>query len=165
MKSNFDLFAPIWEIYHLDLYKYLYSRMANQYDAEDVLQTTALNAARKFHKLKSPKVAKTWLFSIATNAMNDFYRNATIRKSHEAMLEIGVAAGEDTQEFSELKLTVSGYVDTLPPEKQNFFYLYMQKVLTLKEIADILNIGYSTARKWLVAIKEDLTEEIFDNVV
>jgi transposase len=40
----------------------------------------------------------------------------------------------------------------------------MQKTLTLKEIAKVLNIGYSTARKWLLEIKDELSDEIYDSV-
>lgn len=160
MKSSYDLFASIWEQHHIPLYKYLYSRMLNQYDAEDVLQTTALKAARNFHKLKNTKDAKQWLFSIATNAMNDHFRRNSAKVSLEQLPE--VVSAENVSGFSDLKFTLHSYLEKLPTEKQNLFYLYMQKTLNLKEIAGVLDIGYSTARKWLQEIKEDLTQELYD---
>ncbi len=160
MKSSYDLFASIWEQHHVPLYKYLYSRMMNQYDAEDVLQTTALKAARNFHKLKNTKDAKQWLFSIATNAMNDHFRRNSAKVSIEQLPE--VISAENVSSFSDLKFTLRTYLEKLPAEKQNLFYLYMQKTLNLKEIAGVLDIGYSTARKWLQEIKDELTEELYD---
>jgi RNA polymerase sigma-70 factor (ECF subfamily) len=161
MKSSYDLFASIWEQHHIPLYKYLFSRMSNQYDAEDVLQTTALKAARNFHNLKNLKDAKTWLFSIATNAMNDQFRRNGTNVSIEHLPE--VIAADSTNGFSDLKFTLYTYLDKLPAQKQNLFYLYMQKTLNLKEIAGVLGIGYSTARKWLQEMKDELTEELYDS--
>lgn len=135
--------------------------MHNQHDAEDVLQTAALKAARSFHNLKSQKDAKTWLFSIATNTMNDHFRRFGAQISIEQLPE--AASAEAANDYSDLKLTLNNYLEKLPLEKQNLFFLYMQKTLTLKEIAKVLKIGYSTARKWLLEIKEELSDEIYDN--
>lgn len=134
--------------------------MSNQYDAEDVLQTTALKAARNFHKLKSMKDAKTWLFSIATNAMNDHYRRTNEKVSIDQLPE--AASAESVSGYSDLKFTLHHYLERLPAEKQSLFHLYMQRTLNLKEIAGVLNIGYSTARKWLQEIKDDLAQELYD---
>lgn len=162
MKSNYELFASIWEQYHISLYKYLFSRMHNQHDAEDVLQTTALKAARSFHNLKHQKDAKTWLFSIASNTMNDHFRRFG---SQVFLNQLPEAASEDVaNDYSDLKLTLYTYLGRLPVEKQNLFFLYMQKTLTLKEIAKVLGIGYSTARKWLLEIRDELFDEIFEHV-
>lgn len=135
--------------------------MHNQHDAEDVLQTAALKAARSFHNLKNQKDAKTWLFSIATNTMNDHFRRFGAQVSIEQLPE--ATSPEAANDYSDLKLTLYNYLKKLPLEKQNLFYLYMQKTLTLKEIAKVLKIGYSTARKWLLEIKEELSGEIYDN--
>jgi|GEM_PF-3206649 len=136
--------------------------MHNQHDAEDVLQTTALKAARNFHNLKNQKDAKTWLFSIATNTMNDHFRKFSGQVSIDQIPE--AASADVANDYSDLKLTLYTYLEKLPLEKQNLFFLYMQKTLTLKEIAKVLGIGYSTARKWLLEIKDELSDEIYDSV-
>lgn len=159
MNSSYDLFASIWAHHHISLYKYLFSRMSNQHDAEDVLQTTALKAAKNFHKLKNVKDAKTWLFTIATNAMNDHYRRYGAQVSIEQLPEMTSSASDS--DYSDLKFTLYACLEKQTTAKQNLFYLYMQKTLSLKEIARILNIGYSTARKWLTEIKSELSDEIF----
>ncbi len=124
------------------------------------MQTTALKAARNFHKLKNMKDAKQWLFSIATNAMNDHYRKSGAKVSIDQIPE--AASAESVSGYSDLKFTLHNYLEKLPAEKQSLFYLYLQKALTLKEIAGVLDIGYSTARKWLQEIKDDLSEELYD---
>jgi len=161
MKSSYDQFSSIWAQHHVSLYKYLFSRIADQYDTEDVLQTTALKAARSFHQLKNPKDAKTWLFAIATNAMNDHFRRKDDDVSFEKLA--GMISVESEDAYSDLKFSLVKYLKNLPAAKQNLFYLYMQKTLTVKEIAKVLDIGYSTARKWLAEMQEDLLTELYDD--
>ena len=88
--------------------------MHNQHDAEDVLQTTALNAARSFHALKSQKDAKTWFFSIATRAMNDHFRKYSAQVSIDRLPE--TASADIENDYSDLKLTLFTYLENLPLE-------------------------------------------------
>jgi RNA polymerase sigma factor (sigma-70 family) len=94
--------------------------------------------------------------------MNDHFRKFGGQISIDQLPE--AASAEVANDYSDLKLTLYTYLEKLPLEKQNLFFLYMQKTLTLKEIAKVLNIGYSTARKWLLEIKDELSDEIFDKV-
>ena len=160
MKRDFDVFATLWERYHGDIYRYLHTRLQNTWDVEDALQTTALKAAGSFDRLKDEKKAKSWFFAIAVNVIHDFYRKRKTEISIEAFPNI-IADGDDrTQQYSDVRITVYEYVKKLPSVKQNLFFLYIQKSLTVKEIAKALDIGYSTARKWLSEIKDELAERI-----
>ena len=126
------------------------------------MQTTALKAARSFHNLKHQKDSRTWLFSIATNTMNDHFRRFGTQVFLDQVPE--AASADVANDYSDLKLTLYTYLEKLPLEKQNLFFLYMQRTLTLKEIAKVLEIGYSTARKWLLEMKDELSDEIYDHV-
>jgi RNA polymerase sigma-70 factor (ECF subfamily) len=160
MERDYALFSSLWEKYHPELLKYLYNRMGNRFDAEDVLQTTALKAAGSFCRLKDLSKAKPWFFAIATHAMNDFYRDRVQTVSIEEMPCPPADDAGEAQSYAELKLAFFSYVKKLPFLKQNLIYLYMQNTLTVKEIAKILHIGYSTARKWLAEIKDFLSAEL-----
>lgn len=160
MRSDYNAFSDIWKANHTALYKYLLTRIGNQYDAEDVLQTTALKAASSFHMLKDNSKAKTWLFCIATNAMNDHFREQSKTTS---MPQDYVNSPSDEQHgFSDLKLSVDAYVGTLPLQRQSLFYLYVQGTFNIREIAKITGLGYSTARKWINEMREDLSELLSD---
>ena len=62
MRSDYNAFSDIWKANHTALYKYLLTRIGNQYDAQDVLQKTALKADSSFHKLNDKSKPKKWLF-------------------------------------------------------------------------------------------------------
>lgn len=62
------------------LERFVYYRMPNKADAEDILQEVALTAFKNFETLKNPEKFKAWLLKIAHNKCNDFYRKL---KKHE----------------------------------------------------------------------------------
>ena len=160
MRSDYNAFSDIWKAHHTALYKYLLTRIGNQYDAEDVLQTTALKAASSFHLLKDKAKAKTWLFCIATNAMNDHFRERT--KTTSLPQDYANTPSEEQQGYSDLKLSVDAYVAKLPLQRQSLFYIYVQGMFTIREIAKITGLGYSTARKWLNEMRADLSSLLAD---
>jgi RNA polymerase sigma-70 factor (ECF subfamily) len=60
---------------HADaLYGYALHLTANASDAEDLLQESLLHAMRSYGQLRDPAGARSWLFTIATNAWRDRHR-------------------------------------------------------------------------------------------
>lgn len=60
---------------HLDrLFGFCYRLAGSTADAEDLLQETLLRAMRAYGDLRDPAKAKSWLFTIATNAWRDTTR-------------------------------------------------------------------------------------------
>ena len=56
------------------LQRYVYFRINNKYDAEDIIQETCLAATIKFGSLKNISAFKAWLIGIAKHKCNDYYR-------------------------------------------------------------------------------------------
>lgn len=54
--------------------RFVYYKMPNKYDAEDVLQEVFIIGYNSFNKLESKDKFKSWMISIAANKCNDFYR-------------------------------------------------------------------------------------------
>ena len=54
--------------------RFVYFRVANKEDADDLLQETYLSAFKCFSTLKNKEQFKPWLISIARNKCNDHYR-------------------------------------------------------------------------------------------
>lgn len=158
MKRDYELFSSLWEKYHSELYRYIYCHLNNRFDSEDILQTAALKAAKNFYQLKNIDKAKTWFFTIATNTLRDYYR----KKKVDVCVEDASCSFTDTgdESYIDLKLSLNERLKKLPVQKQNLIDLYIQDSFTLKEIAKILNIGYSTARKWMDEIKDCLYEDL-----
>jgi RNA polymerase sigma factor (sigma-70 family) len=73
-----------------DVYRYALAVMRNQPDAEDVTQTTFLNAYRAFKRGERPEKAQNWLIAIAHNVCRQRFRQSA-RRPLEVSFEEDVA--------------------------------------------------------------------------
>src|SRR5919202_3683671 len=67
-----------------DVYRYALAVMRNQPDAEDVTQTTFMNAYRAFQRGERPDKPKNWLIAIAHNVCRQRFRQAARRPAEVA---------------------------------------------------------------------------------
>src|ERR687883_1078946 len=70
-----------------DVYRYALAVMRNQADAEDVTQTTFMNAYRAFERGERPEKAQNWLIAIAHNVCRQRFRQSARRPSEVAFEE------------------------------------------------------------------------------
>src|ERR671937_1410106 len=67
-----------------DVYHYALAVMRNQSDAEDVTQTTFLNAYRAYKRGVRPEKAQNWLIAIAHNVCRQRFRQSARRPTEVA---------------------------------------------------------------------------------
>lgn len=67
-------FQHIVEVYQKPLYWYIRRLVLVHEDAEDILQETFLKAYRHLWMLRSDDSLKSWLFRIATNEVNRYFK-------------------------------------------------------------------------------------------
>lgn len=56
------------------LKRYLYQKVANHADAEDILQDVLLSAYQNYGQLKNKEAVKNWILGIAAHKCADYYR-------------------------------------------------------------------------------------------
>jgi RNA polymerase sigma-70 factor (ECF subfamily) len=83
-------FERMYQRYVGDVYRYALAVMRNQSDAEDVTQTTFLNAYRAYKRGVRPEKAQNWLIAIAHNVCRQRFRQSA-RRPHEVSFEDDVA--------------------------------------------------------------------------
>ena len=62
-----------------EVYRYAYAVLGNHADAEDVTQTTFLNAYRSLEQGVRPRKPSNWLLTIASNAIKQRFRQEQAR--------------------------------------------------------------------------------------
>src|SRR5574338_1535921 len=62
-----------------EVYRYTYAVLGNHADAEDVTQTTFLNAYRALEQGVRPRKPANWLLTIASNAIKQRFRQEQSR--------------------------------------------------------------------------------------
>src|SRR6059058_4394812 len=79
-------FEKLYQRHVGDVYRYALVVMRNQADAEDVTQTTFMNAYRAFAKGERPHTPQNWLIAIAHNVCRQRFRQLQ-RRPAELPLE------------------------------------------------------------------------------
>jgi RNA polymerase sigma-70 factor (ECF subfamily) len=83
-------FERIYRRYVADVYHYALAVSRNASDAEDITQTTFLNAYRAFQRGEHPRAPKNWLLAIAHNVLRQRFRQSARRPDE---VELDDAAG------------------------------------------------------------------------
>src|ERR671936_1309676 len=83
-------FERLYQKHVGDVYRYALVVLRNPDDAEDVTQTTFMNAYRAFQRGERPRAAQNWLITIAHNVCRQRFRQA-MRRPNELPLEDDVA--------------------------------------------------------------------------
>jgi len=144
----------IWIKVYNKLSGYISKHTKNKDDVKDIIQDTFIKVKTKIDTLKNPAKVESWIFQIARNTMNDYFRDQ--KKSHEnedyqeeisiepnAFEEEEIKIKIQTREFSEY----AGFIVSELPEKyRKAVYMADIEGLSMKEVADELNISVSGAK-------------------
>jgi len=85
-----EAFEQLYRLYVNDVYRYALALLHNPSDAEDVTQTTFLNAYRAFKRGEDPRKPQHWLIKIAHNACRSRYVRMA-RRPREVPLDESIA--------------------------------------------------------------------------
>src|ERR687887_35480 len=83
-------FERLYRRHVADVYHYALGVLRNPADAEDVTQTTFLNALRAYDRGERPSSPQNWLIAIAHNVCRQRFRQS-LRRPHEVAFEDDVA--------------------------------------------------------------------------
>jgi len=160
-KSDPRAFGRLYDHYLQPVYRYLYSRLGNAHEAEDVTSLTFIAAYEALPKYREQGQFAAWLFRIARSKMNDHFR----RNKYE--VELGAAerisAGEDAlgalihdEELSKLRYVIRN----LNPEEQDLIRLRYVAELTFVEIADLLGKREDAVKKTMYRLLARLKSQM-----
>src|SRR3954447_18227031 len=77
-------FERLYRRHVADVYRYSLAVLHNQADAEDVTQTTFMNAYRALERGEQPRTPQNWLIAIAHNVCRQRFRQAARRPTEVA---------------------------------------------------------------------------------
>src|SRR5215212_5398736 len=72
-------FERLYRRHVADVYRYSLAVLRDPHDAEDVTQTTFMNAYRAYQRGERPETPKNWLIAIAHNVCRQRFRHAQRR--------------------------------------------------------------------------------------
>ena len=145
-----------------EVYRYAYAMLGNRADAEDVTQTTFVNALRSLERGERPRKPSNWLVTIAHNIVRQRWRQQQARPA-EVELDHDVALEEPEQEGPSIDDLVQA-LQRIPHTQREALVMRELEGRSYKEIEAILGITSSALETLLFRARRSLAEEL-ENIV
>ena len=146
-----------------EVYRYAYAVLGNRADAEDVTQTTFVNALRALERGVRPRKPGNWLIVITHNIVRQRFRYA---QSHpiEVTLDRDVAAGSDGAEDGPTLAELMRALQRIPPSQREAIVMRELEGRSYKEIAEILGLSTGALETLLFRARRSIAEELESSV-
>ncbi len=158
--------ADFTELYRrnaTNVFYYLYSRVRNVADAEDLASQTFLTALENLPKLRDPLKFTPWVFTIARNKAFDFFRKAQRRPTvdfDEELDQTQATIGELSQANQDRLRDLERLISRLNPLEQEYLRLRIVADLPFAEIASILSEPETRIKKKYYRLLERLQAQV-----
>lgn len=141
-----------------------------QASAEDIVQESFIKAFQKIESFEGRSSFKSWLYQIALNTARNRYREKMFGQADRAFemvnvedVPLGVDPGAETGLLrADVRKRIRAEVDRLPERQRMALSLRIFEDLSFKEIAQIMDCPYDTAkanyRHALLKLKERIDE-------
>jgi len=138
---------------HLNMLKrYLFHKISNPADTEDVLQDILLAAYSGFDRLRDKSMFKSWLIGIASNKCADYYK-AKAKKLEIPLDEISGSMVDN--HGTETAMMVNDTLNMLRNKDKQILYLFYIRGYSQKDIAVKLDIPIGTVKSRISTAKEN----------
>ncbi|HBE66620.1 MAG TPA: hypothetical protein DDW52_00590 [Planctomycetaceae bacterium] len=109
--------------------------------AEDITQDTMTKALARSAQLSDPAALRSWLFSIATNCWIDHLRGRKRQCSEVGLAQAAAPEQSDAIELTEEYQLALKALDRLPDRQRSVMYLTACEAMSIKEVAEVLDIS------------------------
>jgi RNA polymerase sigma factor (sigma-70 family) len=148
-------FERMYEHYVRDVYRYVLAVLRNPADAEDVTQTTFMNAYRAFQRGERPHKPQNWLISIAHNACRTKATRASRRPKEipldDVVMQLAVPESEKPNIRELLKA-----LGRLPFNQRAAIAMRELEGRSYQEIAETLNVSVPAVEALIVRARRTL---------
>jgi RNA polymerase sigma-70 factor (ECF subfamily) len=140
-----------------ELKRFIWRRVRNQADAEDIVQDVFIKAQLKGNQLKEDDKFSAWMYQITRNTIIDYYR-----KKKKVVEELMVQnEAEDYNQFNDCVIQcLQQLMHQLPSPYREALVMTEIEQRSQKEIAEKLNISYSGLKSRVQRGRQMLREKM-----
>jgi RNA polymerase sigma factor (sigma-70 family) len=145
-----------------DVYRYALVVLRNEADAEDVTQTTFLNAYRAFEQGERPRAPQNWLIAIAHNVCRQRFRQSQ-RRPNEVAYEEELAEAvvdEDAITAEDIRRAIGH----LAFNQRSALVMRELEGRSYQEIAEILGVTVSAVETLIFRARRALREQLEEGI-
>jgi RNA polymerase sigma factor (sigma-70 family) len=151
-------FAPLYERYYQQLYRYCRSIVHDDVDAQDALQSTFASAFAALRKGQRDAPLRPWLFRIAHNeAVSVIRRRRPAEDLSEASERCGNSVEEQAHERARFALLLRDLAE-LPDRQRSALVMRELSGLSHEEIAIVLETSVGAAKQTIFEARRSLSE-------
>ena len=153
----------LYRSYAAEVFRYAYAVLGNRADAEDVTQTTFVNALRALERGERPRTPKNWLITIAHNLIRQRFRQQQARPRHVELdeeLPAVEAVDDDAPSLDDLVRALQ----RIPPTQREALVLRELEGRSYVEIGALLGVTQSALETLIFRARRSLAEEL-ENLV
>ncbi len=150
-------FESLYSRHVRDVYGYALGVLGSSADAEDVTQTTFLNAYRALQGGQRPRKPRSWLFAIAHNVCRQRFRQAA-RRPREVELHDAYAVEEETD--APTASDIARALQSLPFTQRSALVMRELEGRSQAEIAAALGASVSAVETLLFRARRGMREQL-----
>lgn len=165
--KNKEAFSELFDLYYDRVLKYVFRRVLNTEYAKDITSNTFLKVLKnldQFEWRNGPFSFDGWIFKIATNEVNQYFRK---QNRYKLIIDDPYfkELGDDNKVAEEIEkkidndrylLILNKAIKQLKPIYQDILHLKYFEDMSYEEISQVLNKNESTIRVYSKRAKEEL---------
>ena len=152
-------FERLYQRHVGDVYRYSLAILRNPSDAEDVTQTTFLNAYRAYRSGERPDSPRAWLIAIAHNVCRQRFRTAS-RRPQEVAYEDTVAEASVPDPAAPTAEEIQRALGQLAFNQRAALVMRELEGRSYAEIAELLDVSTSAVETLLFRARRALREQL-----
>tara|TARA_A100001011_G_scaffold102316_2_gene107944 strand:+ start:144164 stop:144697 length:534 start_codon:yes stop_codon:yes gene_type:complete len=139
-------FDEIVKLHYEPTFNLLFKLVGNKLDADDLCQETFIRVYRYVKKFKGNSKFSTWLYRIAYNVANTYFRKQKIKQIFSFDLNQEILLSKDPVEDDEMNSILMKNINLLPKKQKAILMFRVIEGLPYKEISKIMNISINAAK-------------------
>jgi RNA polymerase sigma-70 factor, ECF subfamily len=160
-KEDSRAFGKLYLLYVEKVFRYLYGRLGNVNEAEDVTSQTFLAAFESFGRFRQDGHFASWLFTIARNKTVDLIRQRSSKISVSQTENISFEADPLIKVIkSDQAALLSQLIRALPEDDKELLRLRFLADMSFPEIAHFLHRKEETAKKSIYRLLARLKSQV-----
>ena len=152
-------FERIYQRHAANVYRYALAVLRNPSDAEDVTQTTFLNAYRAYERGERPRSPQNWLIAIAHNVCRQRFRQSQ-RRVDEVTFDENLGEGVPEEDAAPKADDIRRALAQLAFNQRAALLMRELEGRSYAEIAEILDLSVSAVETLIFRARRALREQL-----
>ena len=148
------------DLWKMPIFRFFLRSLNHHEDAEDLTQRVFIRIYRSSERYLPQAKFSTWIFTIARNLLIDEIKKRKRRPQmvfDEYIEKVGDVDGERSAELTEILMK---HLDTIPENHRTALLLRVQRELSYREIAEVMQTTEASVKTWIHRARLELRKSL-----